>query len=64
MMVDGRGGVGSGGEAESIQYDRRLYVQRGATTHRHVWPEEEGNQEGGGQRTKEHGEEELYRKLD
>ena len=33
-MVDIRGGDGSGGEAGSMEYDRRHYRQRGATTHR------------------------------
>ena len=47
-MVDGRGGGGSGGEAGNM----------GATTNQlksPVWPEEEGNQEGGGQSTEEYG---------
>ena len=53
-MVDGRGGEGSGGEAESMEDERRLWRQRRATTDRlkaHVWPKEEGNHEGGGQIT-------------
>ena len=53
-MVDGRGCEGSGGEAGSMEDDRRLYRQRGATTHQlkaPIWPEEEGSQEGGLQST-------------
>ena len=58
IMVDGRGGEGSGGEAGSMDDDRRHYRQRGATTHRlkaPVWLEEEGRQEGCGQSTEECG---------
>ena len=57
-MVNGRGGEGSGGEAESMEYARLHYNQRGATTHQlkaPAWPEEEGSQEGGGQSTEEYG---------
>ena len=58
MMVDGRGGEGSGGEAGSMDDDRRHYRQRGVTTHRFkapVWLEEEGIQGGCGQSTEEYG---------
>ena len=58
MMVGGRGSEGSGGEAGSMDEDRRHYRQRGATTHRlkaPVWLEEKGRQEGCGQSTEEYG---------
>ena len=54
-MVDGGDGEGTGGEAGSMEEDRR---QRRATIHRlkaPVWPEEEGCQESGGQSTEEYG---------
>ena len=57
-MVDGRGGEGSGGEAASMEDDRRHERQRGAPTRRPkapVWAEEEGSQESGGQSTEEYG---------
>ena len=46
----------SGGEAGSMEDDRRHYRPMGATTHRlkEKWPEEEGSQEGGVQSTEEH----------
>ena len=45
-MVNGRGGEGSGGEAGSMEHDRRHKIQRGATIHRlkaPVWTEKEGS---------------------
>ena len=58
MMEDGRGGESRGGEAGSMEDDSVHERQREATAHRlkaHVWPEEEGSQEGGGQSTEEYG---------
>ncbi len=65
-MVDGRGGEGSGGEAGSMEDDRRHQRQRGATIHRlkaPVWPEEETARRAV-DRARRSMEEELYRKLD
>ena len=55
-MVDGRGGEGSGGKASDMI--ECIKKQRGPTNHQlksPVWPEEEGNQEGGGHSTEEYG---------